>query len=331
MPFKIVNTDIAALHVDAIVNPTDSRYSGSGGTDFAIHAAAGENLRRECAALPALQPGDIAVTGGYDLPCKYVLHTVGPIWQGGRHNEPALLRSCYLNAMLQAAKLNLSSVAFPLISSGTFGFPKDRVLEIAISAIRDFQENAAEELDVTLCVFDRKSYELTQQRDLEQFLQRGKLPRAHFSMPKFASPVMREVCADVCESAMPCPAAQAEDLEAWLRQQDDSFAVTLLKLIDKKGMTDVACYKKAQISKKTFWKINNDPHYKPSKQTAIAFAIALELTLKETEQFLRTVGFSLSHSNTFDMIIEYYITHEIYDLYEINAALYRYDQVCIGC
>lgn len=212
--------------------------------------------------------------------------------------------------MLCARKLELSSLAFPLISSGTFGFPKDQVLEIAIAAIRDFLEILDGNMDVTLCVFDRKSYELSRKYDLEQFL-------------------TQVGSADT--SCAPHGTEKADSLEDWLLRQNDSFAVTLLKLIDKKNMTDVDCYKKAQISKKTFWKINNDPHYKPSKQTVIAFAIALELSLKETESFLKTVGFSLSHSNTFDMIIEYYISNEIYDLYEINAALYRYGQACIGC
>ena len=126
-------------------------------------------------------------------------------------------------------------------------------------------------------------------------------------------------------------AAATEDLSAWIKKQDDTFAVMLLKIIDKKGMTDVQCYKKANVSKGTFWKINNDPKYKPSKATVLAFAIALELSLDETELLLKTVGLSLSHSNVFDLIIEFYITNGNYDIYEINAALFKYDQVCLGC
>ena len=133
-----------------------------------------------------------------------------------------------------------------------------------------------------------------------------------------------------CE-AMPLGASAPQSLEDWLKHQDDTFAVTLLKLIDKKHITEVQCYKRANVSKKTFWKINNDPKYKPSKPTVLAFAIALELSLSETEDLLRTVGFSLSHSSTFDMIIEFYIRKGIYDIYEINAALYQFDQMCLGC
>lgn len=318
MGFRIVNADITTLSVDAVVNPTDERYSGSGNTDLAIHTAAGPALRAACDRLPALQTGEVAVTGGYALPCSYVLHTVGPVWQGGSAHEAILLRSCYVNALLQAGQLGLTSVAFPLISSGTFGFPKDQVMEIAISAIRDMQQTMAEELDVTLCVFDRRAYELSCSRELELFL---KQPQPFLQM-EMAMPL----------EAAPCQAPRAAgwSLEDWLKQRDESFSLTLLRLIDQKGMTEVACYKKAQISKKTFWKINNDPHYRPSKQTVLAFAIALELDLEETEAFLKTVGFSLSHSNTFDMIVEYFISNGIYDLYEIDAALYQYDQMTLG-
>ena len=141
-----------------------------------------------------------------------------------------------------------------------------------------------------------------------------------------------EVATPVCCNEVPIATEDfCDNLDDWLKMQDDTFAVTLLKLIDKKNMTEVQCYKKANVSKKTFWKINNDPNYKPSKQTVIAFAIALELTLAETKDLLRTVGFTLSHINTFDMIIEFYIQHKVYDIYEINSALYKFDQICLGC
>lgn len=348
MVFQIVNADITKLPVDAIVNPSDRMYSGSGGTDLAIHTAAGKGLREECGRLPPLHVGSVEVTGGYALPSKNIIHTCGPVWIGGEHNEPVLLRSCYINAMLRAKQIGAESIAFPLISSGTFGFPKDQVLEIAIAAIRDFQQTMSGELDVTLCVFNRRAYELSRKYDLEQFLAKTtetereitlSAPKLSHSMPMFSQrkkrerKVEEECAADEMPvfSSVPMAALEPDSLDNWLKRQDDSFAVTLLKLIDKKGMTDVECYKKAQVTKNTFWKINNNPTYRPSKQTVIAFAIALELTLEETEQFLKTVGFTLSHSNTFDMIIEYYISNGIYDLYEINAALYRYDQMCLGC
>ncbi len=329
MPFEILQEDLTKLPVDAIVNPTDSRYSGSGGVDRAVHQAAGPGLRQACGMLEKLGQGELRVTPGFGLPCEYVFHTRGPVWAGGRKNEAALLRSCYLNALLKAGELGLSSIAFPLISSGTFGFPKDRVLAIATAAIRDYLTVTDGELAVYLCIYDRNAYKISRRGELERFLRTSR--EESFLECKSARLSLEH---SVCMEALPCEAKASqlpENLGEWLKQQDDSFAVTLLKLIDRKNMTEVQCYKRANVSKKTFWKINNDSKYKPSKQTVLAFAIALELTLEETEDLLRTVGFSLSHSNTFDMIIEFYIRRGVYDIYEINAALYQFDQICLGC
>ena len=331
MPFEIVHSDITKIQTDAIVNPTDSCFSGSGGTDYAIHKAAGPRLGQACRGLEMLRQSEIMVTEGYDLSCRYVFHIMGPIWFGGRKNEAALLRACYLNALLKAGEMGLSSIAFPLISSGTFGFPKDQVLSIATTAIRDYLTVTDGELRVLLCVYDKTAYEISRRVELERFLSSadGMTKTALAPGSRFKGAVMREEADSVCYGAMPCEAPQS--LNDWLKHQDDTFAVTLLKLIDRKHMTEVQCYKRANVSKKTFWKINNDPKYRPSKPTVLAFAIALELNLQETEDLLRTVGFSLSHSSTFDMIIEFYIRQGIYDIYEINAALYQFDQVCLGC
>ena len=189
---------------------------------------------------------------------------------------------------------------------------------------------------VFLCVYDRNAYRVSRRGELERFLNSARMEPLGKTMPmpesrsrRLAMPKRVESAA--YEEAMPCEAPAPQSLEDWLKHQDDTFAVTLLKLIDKKHITEVQCYKRANVSKKTFWKINNDPKYKPSKPTVLAFAIALELSLPETEDLLRTVGFSLSHSSTFDMIIEFYIRKGIYDIYEINAALYQFDQMCLGC
>ena len=231
--------------------------------------------------------------------------------------------------------MGAESVAFPLISAGTFGFPKDRVLSVAAEAIRDFLSLRDEDMRVFLCVYDRNAYRVSRRGELERFLNSARMEPPGKAMPMPESRSQRIAMPQAVEStaceAMPLGASAPQSLEDWLKHQDDTFAVTLLKLIDKKHITEVQCYKRANVSKKTFWKINNDPKYKPSKPTVLAFAIALELSLPETEDLLRTVGFSLSHSSTFDMIIEFYIRKGIYDIYEINAALYQFDQVCLGC
>lgn len=361
MPLQIIHQDITTVRCDAIVNPTDCFFSGSGGTDLAVHRAAGPELAEACAALDPIGFSEVAVTPGFNLPCRYVLHTMGPVWQGGGKNEAALLRGCYINALIKAEKLKAGSVAFPLISSGTFGFPKDKVLRIAVDAISDFLFTAESEPEIFICILNRDAYVLNQDSGLKEYLEREKNP------PCMPHAIMAEECLaeysvgsslpddDMLSavSAMPCFAEEIapapcekeklkplyskpqgyvkDSLEEIIRHHDDSFAVLLLKLIDKKEMNEVECYKKANVSKNTFWKINNDPKYRPSKPTVLAFAIALELTIDETNRLLRSAGFALSGNNDFDLIIEYYITNGIYDIFEINAALYQYDQVCLGC
>lgn len=348
MPFQIIQKDITEIGTDAIVNPTDEWLSGSGGTDYAVHSAAGRQLDEACEQIEELQTSEIAVTDAYNLPCQYVFHTVGPIWKDGSRNEEALLRSCYLNALLKAKKMGLASIAFPLISSGTFGFPKDRVLRIAIDAVSDFLFTTDGEMQVFICILDRGAFVLSKEIALKEYLQRGKrfvyedhaLKMCQSEERAVSAPVSEDEDlfvlneAPICSAPAPCapqPKPITDEISDWIKKQDDSFAVMLLKLIDKKGMTDVECYKKANVTKGTFWKINNDPKYKPSKATVIAFAIALELDMDETTQLLKTVGFTLSNSNTFDMIIQFFIINQNYDIFEINAALFQYDQVCLGC
>lgn len=357
MPIRILHQDITQLSCDAIVNPTDERFTGLGGVDGAVHRAAGHRLRKACDSLAPLQTGEVCYTKGYQLKSKYIIHTVGPRWQGGDQNEAALLRGCYTKALALCEELGAKTVAFPLISSGTFGFPKNQVLRIALDAVSAYLLTAQNDLDVTLCVLNRDAYSLAQEDGLRAFLAEREpvepmnLPMSCAAPPVFdeaprlrslARPAARETKprrkppkaelprdfagAMQAESEKPC-----ESLDEWLRKQDDTFAVTLLKLIDKKGVTDVECYKRSNVSRKTFSKINTQKDYRPSKQTVLAFAVGLELTLDETETLLRSAGFSLSPSYTADRIVEYFIRSGNYDVFEINAALYQYDQVLLGC
>lgn len=170
MPLQIIHRDITTMDCDAIVNPTDNCFSGSGGTDYAIHTAAGLGLRYECDHLEPLSFGEVAATGGYKLPCRYIIHTMGPVWTGGQRCESVLLRSCYMNALFKASELGAKSIAFPLISSGTFGFPKDKVLRIAIDAISDYIKSSDKEIDVTVCVHDREAFVLSKEIALKEYI-----------------------------------------------------------------------------------------------------------------------------------------------------------------
>ena len=332
MPLQIIRQDITKMKVDAIVNAANSTLLGGGGVDGCIHRAAGDGLLAECRTLGGCETGNAKITGAYNLPCKYVIHTVGPIYEDGDHGEKALLESCYKKSLELANEHNCESVAFPLISSGIYGYPKDKALKVAIDVISDFLlEN---EMMVYIVIFDRKAYQISEKlfSDIAEYIddryvdehtdyRRGSI-RMNMPMPSV-------MAMDMCE-CYSASVPKATSLEDAVKQIDESFSQMLLRKIDEKRMTDAQCYKKANIDRKLFSKIRGDVHYKPSKPTAIAFAIALELSLDETEDMLRKAGFALSHSNKFDIIIEYFIKKGNYNIFEINEALFAFDQSLLG-
>lgn len=342
MPLTIIHRDITKVKCEVIVDPSDSRFSGSGGADRAIHAAAGAELDAACRGLAPIRCGETAVTDGYALPSRYIIHTMGPVWRGGSENEEMLLRSCYINSLLKAKSLGVQSIAFPLISSGTFGFPKDKVLRIAADAISEFLFQIDSELEVFVCVLDRSDFEVRRASELHGYLDRfGLFPHVYDAViENIAEEAENSIAAEPLPSLMPkgvkrsARASAFSGLSEWIKKQDKSFSEMLLDLIKQKGMKEVECYKRANVSKNTFSKIKNAGKpvpYQPSKPTVIAFAIALRLNMTETQELLKSAGFTLSHNNFFDLIIEYYISQGIYDVFEINEALYYYDQVCLGC
>ena len=337
MPLEIVRNDITKMTVDAIVNAANCSLLGGGGVDGCIHRAAGKGLLEECKTLGGCETGNAKITGAYNLPCKYIIHTVGPQWQGGSKNEKMLLESCYKESLQIAKEHNCETVAFPLISSGVYGYPKDQALKVAIDIISDFLlEN---EMKVYIVIFDKTSYKISEKlfADIEEYIDDNYVDEhtdymresMRMSMPLPSATMMD---ASVCESKLRKPSKKTAefDLNAKLKQIDESFSQMLLRKIDEKGMTDAECYKKANIDRKLFSKIRSDVHYKPSKPTAIAFAISLELPLDETEDMLRKAGFALSHSNKFDIIIEYFISNGNYNIFEINEALFAFDQSLLG-
>lgn len=337
MPLEIVRNDITKMMVDAIVNAANESLLGGGGVDGAIHYAAGPELLAECKTLGGCKTGKAKITGGYNLPAKYVIHTVGPIYEDGKHGEKALLESCYRESLALAKEHNCETVAFPLISSGVYGCPKDQALKVAIDVISDFL--LQNEMKVYIVIFDKAAYKISEKlfSDIAEYIDdnyvdehtdyRRERSRMNYPCQSAMIGSAQPEYLDLCE----CKAMSADDdLDLKLKQIDESFSQMLLRKIDEKGMTDAQVYKKANIDRKLFSKIRSDVHYKPSKPTAIAFAISLELSLDETEDMLKKAGFALSHSNKFDIIIEYFISKGNYNIFEINEALFAFDQSLLG-
>lgn len=359
MPLQIVRQDITKMNVDAIVNPSNTKLIPGGGTDLAIHTAAGSKLQKACNKLGGCNYGEAKITKAYNLPCQNVIHTAGPVWVDGQHNEANILELCYYNCMKLAVENKMSSVAFPLISSGSFGFPKDSVLKIAVKIITQFIMEY--DIDVYIVVYDKNAFSLSEKlfTDVRSYIDDNYVDEHRFmrnfrrSAEREMFPIEESACLETitgateysdCDYSLaiePCdeaPAAfipqqmQAKSLglDDMIKQIDESFSQMLLRKITEKNMTDAQCYKKANIDRKLFSKIRSNVHYRPRKSTALAFAVALELSLDETNELLMKAGFALSHSDIFDIIVEYFIKNKNYNVFEINEVLFQYDQNLLG-
>ena len=337
MPLQIIRNDITKMNVDAIVNAANTSLLGGGGVDGCIHRAAGPELLAECSTLHGCETGSAKITNGYRLPCKYVIHAVGPRWRDGKHREQELLESCYRTSLNLAKENGCQSVAFPLISSGIYGYPKDQALKVAVDTISTFLlEN---EMMVYMVIFDRKAYQISgklfadiaayiDDRYVEEHTDRRAEQRRR--LEALAEESYFEAVPAPMPSETICESCSGQSLEEALGQMDESFSEMLLRKIDESGMTDAQCYKKANIDRKLFSKIRSDKFYKPSKPTVLAFALALELPLAQMQEMLGKAGFTLSHSSKFDIIVEYFVERGNYNVYEINEALFAFDQSLIG-
>ncbi|MCR5465506.1 MAG: O-acetyl-ADP-ribose deacetylase [Lachnospiraceae bacterium] len=402
MPLLFIRQDITTMHVDAVVNAANESLLGGGGVDGAIHYAAGPELLAECRTLGGCRTGEAKITGGYRMPCRYIIHTVGPVYKGGDRGEPELLAACYRNSLKLAVEHGCESVAFPAISTGVYGYPPEEATKIAVATVREFLEEhdmtvylvffghgrRQSGTDLALYVRDRLAGNAMAGADAVEAVT-GRAEKndssAVFEMafePEDAKECVADLeecaeeVADECisegsakrkahkadrdegasekrkfsakseqksggfklfsskkeASAMSCAmmdaaSAAAPDFRSML---DESFSEMLLRKIDEAGMTDAECYKRANIDRKLFSKIRSDRLYRPSKATAIAFAVALKLGTAETEEMLRKAGYALSNSALFDVIIRYFIERGEYDVMKINEALFDYDQALLG-
>ena len=345
MPFTIVRDDITRLKVDAVVNAANTDLRMGGGVCGAIFKAAGaEKLQASCDSIAPIETGEAVITQGFKLPAKHIIHTAGPVYRGGNQGEESLLRSCYTNSLELAVKNNCESIAFPLISSGIYGYPKAEALQVATDAIRMFISE--HDIDVTLVVFDKAALAVSEELlgEVESYIdehyveerkeRRRKLldaERKTLSDKDFISLSMPRL--QVREDAAFAPIMEvqaAASLDDIVGKLDEPFSATLLRLIDATGKKDSEIYRRANIDRRLFSKIRSNEQYAPSKSTVLAFAVALELTLDQTEDLLERAGFALSHSRKFDVIVEYFIQSRKFDIFKINEVLFSYDQPLLG-
>ena len=394
MAFQIVRNDITKITADAIVNTANPEPTFMAGTDSAIYLAAGaDELLAERAKIGPIAEGEVAVTPAFNLDAKYIFHTVGPVWNGGGEGEKETVRKCYLNCLKKACELGIESIAFPLISTGVYGFPKAEALLIATSVFSEFL--ADHELDITLVVFDNESFTLSgkifagvneyidenyaaEKISEEYGFTGGAAYGAGFGAA--ASGIGFESAAEeVCEdkeaalieerekereerrnrrknllhsvrdytgieargkSAMAVPAASMAQMEAASKPQrslddvvknvSETWSQSLLRLITEKGYTDTEVYKRANADRKLFSKIRSNKDYQPKKATALAFALALKLNIDETKDLLGRAGYALSKSSITDLIVEYFIENQVYDIMTINLALYEHNEPLLG-
>ena len=353
MSLEIIRNDITKVHADAIVNAANPLVAIGRGVDTAIYNAAGKyELLEERKKIGVMRQGDVAITPAFNLYAKYIIHTIGPIWQGGNCGEVEIVAQCYRKSLEKAKELGLESIAFPLLASGTYGFPKDIALKTAITEISDFLFK--NDMIVYLVVYDKESFEVSSKafNDITEYISEKDIKDSNISFDYISNKtgIIEKIFSlynkpnesyedlDIQEDGDFYPidglvvdsALPDTDIDNIIKHKEQTFQEYLFRLIDKKGLEDIEVYKKANIDRKHFSKIRSNPNYNPSKRTALALAIALELNLDETKDLLLRAGIALSKSNTFDIIIEYCIEHHITDIYEINCILFKYDQPMLG-
>ncbi len=304
MPLHIISGDIAKIKCDAVVNPTNTHLYPAGGVDRVIQKAAGDALYAERAKIGTLGVGHAVLTDAFNMTCKKIIHTCSPIWQDGLRGEDILLASCYTESLLLADKNHLRSVAFPLIASGINGFPDKKAFSIAKVAIQNYI-SAKSDILVYLLIYDKSDI------DLNEML---KLNVAKYVQSKFVHDSQKYMLrAEVCQVGNLTDFPEDNDLEK-------SFADKLMELLIDKDISNVDCYKRANIDKKLFSKIINGSI--PKKRTVLALCIALKLNLSEAKSLLNCAGYSLSHSFKLDLIVEYFIVNRKYDIFEVNEVLF---------
>ncbi|MCM3601209.1 macro domain-containing protein [Robertmurraya korlensis] len=332
MPLEIIRHDLTKMKVDAIVNAANTELRMGGGICGAIFQAAGvKELTQACEKIGGCSVGQAVITDGFHLPAKNIIHTPGPIWKGGSHQESRLLKDSYTHSLELARTNQCESIAFPLISTGIYGFPKDEALQIAVSTISQFL--LQHDMLVYLVVFDQTSFGLSQKlfSSIYEYIDEHYVEEVEQTFHRREERFILEdlqVPEDFYEKKNE-PILE-NNLAHLFGELDESFSQRLLRLIDERGMTDVETYRRANVDRRLFSKIRNKVDYTPTKKTALAFAIALHLDVHDTNDLLSAAGYTLSRSSKLDVIIEFFIQQGNYNIHEINEALFALDQPLLG-
>ncbi len=364
MPLKIVRNDITKMQVDAIVNTANAEPVYSSGVDMAVYRAAGEEaLLAERREIGPLKEGEAVITPGFGLPAKYIIHAVSPYYTNGESGEETILRSCYQGSLKLALKYGCESIAFPLISTGSFGYPKEEGMRVAIDEINGFLLQHS--MLVYLVVFDeattrlgtqlypaleryidanyvelKKREEYGENRNFPSAAPRQASKQANIATkflqamrvePKDSCEDLREECScDYMEEAYYCDFLEENEsaLQERMKHMSDTFQEYLMYLIEARGLSNAEVYKRAIITKQLFSKIKLNPQYHPDKGTAMRLCVGAKLSLDETKDLLARAGYALSPCDKRDIIFSFFIEHGVFDMIEIDIALEEHGLPC---
>ena len=369
MPLQIIRNDITRVAADAIVNTANPEPIVGGGTDSAIYEAAGrEQLLEARKKIGAIAPGQAFHTPAFALKAKYVIHTVGPAWIDGAHGEREVLASCYASSLALAEKLGCRSVAFPLISSGVYGFPDGEALTVALTAIQRFLVDTDEDMQVTLVVFGKNTTVLSSKirEGVREYISEAEVHALREKEYGFGasereqralrrrrmqnlSPALREETADLgflaaptaapaggkagaAKAAGPVPTAKTAGgkLEDYLPKGEDSFTARLLRLVNASGKSNKEIYNAANLSKKVFSSIFSKKNYHPSKNTVLALCVALRLDTREAGDLLARAGYAFSPADTTDCVVRWFLDNGEFNVFEVNYVLCDLSQPVLG-
>ena len=335
MPFQIIRQDITKMKVDAIVNPANPLPGFGESIDSAVYAAAGNQLLEKRLELGVIEAGNSFLTPGYELTAKYIIHTVGTYWQGGEEGEEEILRACYRSTFFIAKENKVESLATPLLASGSYGFPKGIALRIALSEIETFLSSC--DIQIYLVVFDEQSYRLSSELygDIDSYINERYVEEKNLEEYPSGKRRRRErnvnQCSDEYHEMVPeFSSCSYRSLDEVIGNLEKTFMEMVFTYADQKNITDAEIWRRANLDKRAFSKLKCGKTKNPSKTTALALAIALELSLDDTKDLLSRAGLALSRCSKQDLIVQYFIEHKVFDVLEINTVLFDHNEAPLG-